>query len=121
MTWFGLHPDMTAVPLDDLLAHGEPDSRAVILFPSVEALKNNEDALVKLGVDTDPIVAHRERPPRVFAQGTDVNTRRFGTAKLDGIGNQILKDLQQLRSISQHHWQSIILRERSARLLDGQL
>src|SRR3712207_2772865 len=51
-----LDPDLTPVALDDLLANGETDPSAGPLAP-VQALEDDEDPVVVLGIDADPVVA----------------------------------------------------------------
>src|SRR5688572_32551601 len=55
-----LDPDPPAVPLDDLLAEGEPDTGTGVLVAPVQALEDLEDALAVRLVDADAVVAHGE-------------------------------------------------------------
>src|SRR5690242_15276809 len=59
---FGLHPDAPADAFDDLLAHRQADPRPRVLLARVETLEHLEDAVRVLGIDADPVVAHREHP-----------------------------------------------------------
>jgi hypothetical protein len=52
----GVHPDPSAVPLDDLLADGEADAGAGVLLARVQALEDDEDALGESRVDADAVV-----------------------------------------------------------------
>ena len=78
---FRVHPDPSAVVLDDPLADGHADAGARILLPGVEALENNEDTLRVLRVDADAVVPHGEQPLAVPLLGPDVDLRglRRGT------------------------------------------
>jgi len=96
------HPDAAAVPLHDLFAKSQADARAGVLFPIVQALEDDEDALAKLRVDADAVVAHGEGPVRAGRLRPDLYQRLGGAVKLDGIANQVLKQLHQLHFIAQH-------------------
>src|SRR5690349_15509101 len=67
------HPDAAAVALDDLFADGKPESGAGILMAGVQALENDKDAIKKLGIDPDAIVADVEGPGSILQMGPDLN------------------------------------------------
>lgn len=51
-----LHPNFSAVALDDFLAHRQADARPCVLFARVQALKNHKNPFGVLRVDPDPVV-----------------------------------------------------------------
>src|ERR1700761_6904355 len=58
----GLRPNLSLVPLDNFFANGQPNPSARILAPAIEPLEQAEDALAKLRLETDPVIANREQP-----------------------------------------------------------
>jgi hypothetical protein len=85
--------------LDDFLANSKAYPRAWIVRTRMKTLKNLKNAVVILWVDADPVVADRKNPMVPVLPGVHVNARRPVTAKLDGIADDILKELQHLRRI----------------------
>jgi len=66
-----IDPDAAAVPFHDLLAEGQADAGAGVLFPTVQALEDDENSLRILGVDANAVVAHGEGPGRAVGLGAD--------------------------------------------------
>ena len=86
-----LHPDAPAVTLHDLLADGQADACAGILFSGVQALEDDKDALGILGIDADAVVADGKDPFTSLLFSRDMNPGRLLTAELDGVADQVLK------------------------------
>src|SRR5260370_18531953 len=55
------HPDSSTMPLHDPLADGQTDAGAGD-FLSVKPLKDSENSFVILRRNSNPVVAHREKP-----------------------------------------------------------
>ena len=89
------HPNPSTVAIDDPLADGQPDARARILLAAVQALKDQEDAILVLCVDADAVVADGKVPQVAFTLGVDVDFWRRRAAKLQGVADQVLKNLGQ--------------------------
>ena len=122
--------------LHDLLADRQADASARVLGPGVQALKDDENTLCILRLDTDAVIAHRKQPvgpapaPSGLAvgrvsplRGRDVlrpNVDFGGTLapKLDGVAQQVLKQLYQLRPVGHQGWQAIV-GDLGAALLNG--
>ena len=84
--------DAAAVPLDDLLADGQPDAGAGVLGACVQPLKHAEDPFEVLWFDAQAVVSHREGPLRAAILGgrdVDLGIRAL---VLDGVGDEILED-----------------------------
>ena len=62
--------------LDDLLADREPHAGALDLVLAVQALEQDEDALVVARVDARAVVAHRDLPLVAAADRLGVDARR---------------------------------------------
>jgi hypothetical protein len=89
---FGLDPNLTAVALNDLLAERQADTGPFVLFTRVEPLKDDEDAILVLALDTNPIIAHRQAHHTVAPFGLDPHARLYtGPLELDGVADQILE------------------------------
>ena len=106
---------------DDFLAHRQADAGALVALARVQALKDDEDALEEFFLDPDAIVAHGKSPATILPPGSDVNLRRLGAMEFQGVGEQILQNLRQLRGIRQNRRQHRIVRDRGSGLLNGQL
>src|SRR5436190_18935262 len=86
-----LRPDAPAVGLDDPSARGEADPAALVL--AAATLEHLKDRAV-LG-QSDPIVAHREGPAGLAVSRGDLHVRRIAVVKLEGVGEEVLKDPEQ--------------------------
>jgi hypothetical protein len=67
-----------------------------VLAATVQALKDQEDALDILWLDTDAVVPYPKKPiiPPTFRPNIDED--RFLATELDGVAEQILEELHQL-------------------------
>ena len=59
----------------------------------MQALEQPEDLFLKLRLHPDPVVGHRKNVPAVLLRGIDMYAGRLRPAILDGIAQQVLKDL----------------------------
>ena len=89
---------------NDLLAQGQAEAGTLVFLGRMEALEDQEDPLDLVGRDADPIVLHTELPglgllvrrlTGAMRAGGHVDARRFFVAELDGIPQQVLKELDQ--------------------------
>src|SRR4030095_3690564 len=83
----------------------QPDASSGIFPARVQTLEDSENALEILRVDADAIVTHRKLPLSSAMFHIDVDLRRTFAAVFDGIADEILEYLQQLRGISRNGWQ----------------
>src|SRR5439155_15529307 len=113
-----LRPDPAAVPLDDLLADGQPDAGAGVLIARVQALEDDEDALEVPGLDADAVVPDHEQPLRVLGLDADVDPWPLGAAELDGVADQVLEQGGDLDRVPGHGRQAVP-RDLGAALLQG--
>ena len=114
MVGLRVYPDLPAAALDDLLADGQTNSVARIFGPGMQPLKHNKNIFRMLRRNPDPVIAHAEQPlgPRVL--GLHGNRRRFFSAKLDRVANQILENLDYLRPVRPHRRQFAMRDHRAA-------
>ncbi len=103
------------MPLDDFLAHREPNARAFVLIARVQALKNDENTIVILGVDTDAVVVHRKLPESPLSIDVDVNPGCIGATKLQGVADQIGEQLFDVPRVCQYARQRIVCDDRVRR------
>src|SRR5262249_13205569 len=96
---FRFDPDFATVAFHDLLADREANPGARILTLAVQALEGDEDALGILRVDADAVVPDAEEPLTVRCLGVDLDDRRLLLAKLEGVAEQVLKQLHELGAI----------------------
>ena len=82
------------MPLDDLLADCESDAGAGKFLAFMQPLEHDKNSVEVLRIDSQAVIAHRESPfaPAIFGGG-NVNARHAGVLILDGIADQILKQL----------------------------
>src|ERR1035438_9379871 len=99
---------------DDLLANRKPDAVTGIFLTRMQASKNDEYVLCLLGCDPNPVVRHREHPFLSLRFRTDSNRGWFGTAKFNGISDEVLKYLHQLGTIGHHRRKLSVLYDRTA-------
>jgi len=83
----------------DALAHGKTDACARVFGCDVAAFENRKDALEIFRIDADAVIPYRKDPlGRALGCG-NVNARRLGAVKLDGVADQVLQQLTQLRLV----------------------
>src|SRR4029079_8990041 len=87
-----------AVAVDDPPAGRETDSAALVLAPG--AREHFEDRAV-LG-QSDPVVAYREGPAGLAVVRGHRDVRCVAVVKLEGVGDQVLKDPAHPRAAGLH-------------------
>src|SRR5271165_2375706 len=112
-TGLGFDPDPASAFFDNLFADGQPDSAAGIFRMRMQAPENNEHVLLILGCDANAVVLHREDPFLSYLFRADSNRGRFGTAKLDGVADEVLKYLHQLRTNGHYRRKLNVLDDRA--------
>ena len=68
----------------------------------MKALKDEENTLGILQVNTNAIITYQEQPIIPLPFHPDMNTRGSLSPEFDGVADQILEKLHQLRSIPHH-------------------
>ena len=119
-----LHPDLSAVPLNDLLAERQAYPCTLILLGRVQALEDGEDFIGVLHVHADAVVFDGELPPfpLCITFHADLHLWRARTSKLDRVADEVLEELGELRLVAHNHRQrSFWQRDRRLVLLDGGL
>jgi hypothetical protein len=97
--------DTAAVALDDFLADGQPDASASELIPFVQPLEHAENPFEVLRIDSQAVVFYREVPfLAAILDGGNVYAGHSQFLVLDGIANEILKQLSQLSLVGQDGW-----------------
>src|SRR5580700_3198101 len=98
---FRFHPDSAAVPLDNAFADCQtyPGSR---LRVAMQALEYSEDILFVFPGNPDPIVAHADYPILTLLLGANLDYWRIFALVLDGVADQVLKELYHLHFIGVH-------------------
>src|SRR5829696_4432294 len=91
-----LHPDPSAVPIDDLLADREADAGARVLGLRVEPLEHHEDPFGVLRIEADAIVRDREDGNVGAFLARHVDARRAFAPELHRIANEVLEELGEL-------------------------
>ena len=71
----------------------------------MQALEESENLLRILRFDPNPIISHGEYAPAVPLVCSDVDTRNLLTAILDGVANQVLKQLGKPAFMDSNHRQ----------------
>jgi hypothetical protein len=115
----GFDRDIAAMPLDDIFADREAHSCAGEFLAPMQALKHSEYSFEVLRFDAESVVLHRKYLLlRAVLPGRNMNSGYFGAPILDGIAEQILKQLRQLQLVGHHTRQGIVRYARPA-FLDG--
>src|SRR5579862_10003263 len=94
--------------LHNLLADGQADSVARIFRARMQPLEDDENILRILGSDSDPVIAHAEKPPLARSLSPHRNLWLVFAAELDRVSNQILKELRHLRPLRPHPRQRVV-------------
>src|SRR5271170_4952523 len=116
----GFHPDAPASPLDNSLADSEPHSGSGVFGSAVKTFEYSKDLLLKLRFDPDPVVLNGKQPIAALAASCNMDAWRIRSAIMDGVADQILKDLFQLK-LEHAHARKIGARDRGAAFGDGNL
>src|SRR5438477_4084414 len=87
----------------DLLADRQSDTSARVLRARVQALEEHKDTFNVLRLDANPVVAHAERAVSACGAGRYMHHgRETRLLELDGVGDQILKELVELQTVRTH-------------------
>ena len=112
-------PNPAPVPLDDPLADGQADAGPGIVAVAVQPLKDHEQLVLVLLLKADAVVGDAEEPLPLLLPGGNADLRRtVRCAELDGVADQVLKQLGQLGLVAADRGQGIV-RDRRAALADG--
>ncbi|BAE50991.1 hypothetical protein amb2187 [Paramagnetospirillum magneticum AMB-1] len=96
------NPDSASVSGDDPLANCKANATPRILIPRVKAAENFEDILSGIG-NADAVIAYGYPPIAVLLFRIDSDQRwAVSVTELDGIADQILKNLHDLHGISHY-------------------
>ena len=87
----GLHPNSTTVAINDLFANGQTDAGAGVFSSPMQALEDSEYSVGLQRIDTNAIVADREKPHAIAWLGGDMNALSLCPGKLYRIAYEILK------------------------------
>src|SRR5690348_11103491 len=98
-----VEPDPAAVILDDLPYHGQAYSGARIGHLVVQSLENHKYPLGVFRLDTDSIVAEREKPELAVPADRDGDPGRLVRAELQRVVDQVLEHGGKQRGLAQHH------------------
>src|SRR5215467_1321047 len=86
----------------------------------MQSLKYAEDLLVIFGRDSNAVIRHAKQPQAIFSFGRHMNAWRPVAPVLEGIGNQVLEELNEMVLVPWNAGQ-FIARYNRARLLDSGL
>src|SRR3989338_2650797 len=91
--------------VDNFLADSEAHPGTRIFLFTVKTLKHQKNPLKVFRCNTNAIVAHMKNPFAFLKFCAYLHTRRIAAAKLEGIADQVLKELSELRAIRIEHQQ----------------
>src|SRR5258708_38747927 len=114
-----LGPDTASQAIHRGFANRQADPGAGVLF-AVQALKDPKDIFQVLRFDTDAVVLDGKNPSAVLKPRGDANLERLDGAILDGVADQVLKQLQQQDLDGIDHRQRLAF-DTSAGFFDGSL
>ena len=86
----------------------------------MQALKDHKNPGGIVGLDSDAVIAHGKAPLAGFLLDRHVNAGRFRAVKFQGISDQVLENLAQLRRVDRDRGQRIVAYDR-VRLFDRNL
>src|SRR3954447_20209433 len=92
---FGLHPDPSAIPLNNTLADRQPNASARVLVRCMKPLENSEYLLLISGRNANPVIGETEFVEPINLLTGHLNTRRhLWLAVFNRVPDQILKQLR---------------------------
>lgn len=94
------------MPFNDFLCDRKADAVAVVAAALVKALEHLEHPLAVLFIDADAVVRDVKKKLSVFSFASDPDSWRICSAKFQGVADQVLEKLSQLRLICLHRRQS---------------
>ena len=80
----------------------------------MQALEDGEDALGVLGIDADAVIADGQHPFVALLPGRDMNTGRRLGMELDGVPDEVLKQLRQQQFVMHYGRQRVVGNHRAA-------
>src|SRR5437868_14826512 len=86
--------------LDNLFANGQTHASPRVLLACVQSLEDDENTVEELRVNSNTIVLHKKLQLSSIFRGSDMNFRTIFTVKLDRIGDEVLKYLDDLHGIT---------------------
>ncbi len=74
-----LHPNAATVPLHYLFANGQANARARVFTPGMEALEDDKQLVMVLGINANAIIPHVkvDIPPRSGGNSPNVDSGGF--------------------------------------------
>src|SRR5438105_10434336 len=103
-----------------LLTNGKTNPAARVLFHRVQTSERHKNLVHVPFVNADAVILKLEDPVASLAAGGYVNFRGVVATKFNGIGNEILKKLDELGLLAKQGRQGI-MRDRRSALGDGKL
>src|SRR3954463_7981588 len=97
--------------LNNLFADGQTHASSRILLACVQPLEDHENSVEELGINSNTIVLHKKLPLSALFRGSNMDFRRILTVELDGIGDQVLKYLDNLHRITPNLRQGIMVNQ----------
>ena len=94
------------VAFHDSLANCQANSRARNVF-AVKSLEDAKNLFMMLRGNPDAIVGDRETPLAIRSLGGDPNPKWTFRPVLDGVADEILKELDEMRPVPAHNGQGI--------------
>src|SRR5215470_10470869 len=92
------------MPFDDTLADCQPDAGAGNLF-TVQTLEHPENFGVIRRIDPHAVIRYGEAECLIHSDTGNVDSRTRIAAILDGIPNQVLKQLNKMRRVTEYRGQ----------------
>ena len=91
---------------DDFAAYCQPHTAPFILLKGMKPPEKHEDLIKEAGFDADAVIVNSDDPHVIPALSGDANLgRQLFFSELDGVSNQVLKELTELHVVTFHHRQ----------------
>src|ERR1035438_7437864 len=114
----GLHPDSPSMAFHDILSNRQTDAVARVLRARVQTTKDRKDIFSIFRSDPDAVIADGKTPRARYLFRRHMHARRLRAVKLEGISDQVSKELPDLRLVGEHH-REWIMGHPGAGLLNG--
>ena len=106
MFFFRLDPNISTMPVHNILTHRQANPRSWVLRPAMQPLKYLKNAFVIFGGDANPIILNADRPSTLFLHHINRDLGWWVAVKYDRISNRVFVKLDHLNYIGKHAWQN---------------
>src|SRR5882762_472430 len=107
MTQRRFNPDLPSIAFNYFLANRQSNAVSRVFLASIQTLKNDENQVLVFRRNPNAVIGYRKLPHSALRFCGDPDGRRFLGAKFESVTNQVLEELQHLRSVGGYDWKVV--------------